>query len=225
MTVFLVLAAVAVMLTAALVFVAFPSKRGRGIRAGQASIDPFTLQDPWRRHVQSALAAQAKVGRAVDMRADGPTRDRLLDMSHEINNVVARIWEVASEGHRLGSASRLTELSSLERRLTEAEQAAAAVPVDRSEASQASLSSVRSSVEAARRLALARNDSDAQLRQLGSRLDELVVRTIELTTVTVSSADSDSLRADLDSMIVDLEGLRQGLQETRAIADGSVGVE
>lgn len=222
MAAFVALSAVAVVLAGALAFVAFASKRGRGVRAGRPSVDPFTLQDPWRRHVQNALAAQAKVERAVDQRADGPTRDRLLDMSHEINDVVARIWEVASEGHRLGSASRLTELSSLERRLTDAEQAVAEAPVDRSEAMQASLSSVRSSVGAARRLALARNDSDAQLRQLGSRLDELVVRTIELSSVTVSAADSDSLRADLDSMIVDLEGLRQGLQETQAIADGSV---
>ncbi len=220
MSAVLVLAMVAVVLTAALAYVAMSSKRGRVGGTQQPSIDPFTLQDPWRRHVQNALGARAKVGRAIDMRAEGPTRDRLMDLCREIDSVVARIWEVASEGHRLTSASRLTELSSLERKLTDAESASANSPADRAEEAQASLASVRTSVEVARRLAAARTDSDAQLRSLGSRLDELVIRTIEVTTVQVSPADSESLRVDLDAMIVDLEGLRQGLQDTRLLAEG-----
>ncbi len=216
------LAVVAVGLAAVLAYVAFSSKRGStvGSRTQQSSIDPFTLQDPWRRHVQNAVGARAKVARAVDMRAEGPTRDRLMDLTREIDDVVARIWEVASEGHRLSSANRLIELPTLERRMSEAEIVSANAPVDRSEEAQASLASVRTSVEVARRLAVARTESDTQLRVLGSRLDELVVRTIEITTVQVSPADADALRADLDSMIIDLEGLRQGLHETRQLSEG-----
>ncbi len=222
MTAILLLVVATVALGGALAYVWFNrSAQGSTPTSRTASIDPFTLQDPWRRHVQNALGARAKVERAIDQRQDGPTRDRLRDLINEIDDVVARIWEVASEGHQLATAGRLTDLPSLERRLNAAEDATASAPVDTGEPSLESMSalaSARAAVESARRIATMRDSSDANLRSLSERLNELVVRAIEVSAVQITPADADSLRADLDSMIVDLEGLRLGLQETRQIA-------
>lgn len=222
MTPFLVLIVAVVALGGALAYVWFKRSADETKPTSRTStFDPFTLQDPWRRHMQNAVAARAKVERAVDQRQAGPTRDRLRDLCNEIDDVVARVWEVASEGHQLATAARLTDLPSLEQLLKAAEAAAAASPVDQGESSLVSMStlaSAKAAVEAARRIAKMRDSSDSNLRSLSERLNELVVRAIEVSAVQISPADSDTLRSDLDAMIVDLEGLRQGLHETRQIA-------
>jgi hypothetical protein len=193
--------------------------KGRPNRTpSRAPIDAFTVQEPWRRYVQSAVSSRNKLEAAIDTRADGPTKDRLHDALRQVNDIVARIWEVAQEGHTLGKATRLTELPALERRMQAAEADLASTPPDRQAAGEASLASLRSSVEAARRIGAERDRTADQLRELDAQLDEVVVRSIELSTSNVDPSAADELRASMDAMVVELEGLRQGLQETKRVA-------
>jgi uncharacterized coiled-coil DUF342 family protein len=131
---------------------------------------------------------------------------------------VARIWEAAQEGHALSGASRLANLPSLETQLSKTESDLADAVEDRKAPIEASLTSLRSSVDAAKRIAAERDAAIDRLREMNARLDELVVRGIEISAANVSPTDADSLRADLDAMVVDLEGLRQGLEETKRLA-------
>jgi HPt (histidine-containing phosphotransfer) domain-containing protein len=219
----LLVGAVAVLAIGLLVtFAKGGSKRGGRLSSASSSvsrsIDPFTLQEPWRRYVQSAQSAQRKLAEVIAQRADGPTKDRLIDTSRQIDDVVARIGEAAQEGHELGKLSRLSELPALEQRSRQAELDLANAPIDRQPALESSLASLRASVEVGRRLADQRDQASDRLRELDARLDELVVRAIEVSSSSVAADDADTLRVDLESLVVDLEGLRQGLAETRATA-------
>ncbi len=183
-----------------------------------AQIDPFTLQEPWRRFVQAAQSSRRRIDDVVSKRADGPTRDRLSDTVRQVDDIVARIWEAAQDGHALSGASRLANLPALERRLTQTESELADAVEDRRAPIEASLTSLRGSVDAAKRLSAERDVAIDRLREMNERLDELVVRGIEISATNISPTDADSLRAELDAMVVDLEGLRQGLAETKRLA-------
>jgi hypothetical protein len=183
-----------------------------------ARIDPFTVQEPWRRYVQSALQSRSRLDSVVAQRTDGPVRDRLNDTIRQVDDIVARVWEAAQEGHHIASASRLADVPSLERRISATEAQINEVPEDRRAQFESSLSSLRGSVEAGRRLIAERDTAADRLRELDARLDELVVRAIEVSASNVETADVDSLRADLDALVVDVEGLRQGMAETKRVA-------
>jgi HPt (histidine-containing phosphotransfer) domain-containing protein len=224
---FLIIAAVAVLGVGLAVALIKGGGRASGRAGGRVgpgaslitrSIDPFTVQEPWRQYVQSAQSAQRKLAEVIAQRAEGPTKDRLMDTSRQIDDVVARIGEAAEEGHALNKLSRLSELPSLEQRSRQAELDLAAAPVDRQAALESSLASLRSSVEVGRRLVDQRDQASDRLRELDARLDELVVRAIEVSSSSVAADAADTLRVDLESLVVDLEGLRQGLAETRATA-------
>jgi hypothetical protein len=202
----------------ALIYAFRPRTTGRVTSTISAQIDPFTLQEPWRRFVQSAQSSRRRIDDVVAKRPGGPTRDRLTDTVHSVDDIVARIWEAAQEGHALSGASRLANLPSLETQLSQTESDLADAVEDRKAPIEASLTSLRSSVDAAKRIAAERDAAIDRLREMNARLDELVVRGIEISAANVSPTDADSLRADLDAMVVDLEGLRQGLEETKRLA-------
>jgi hypothetical protein len=202
----------------ALIYAFRPRTTGHITSTVSAQIDPFTLQEPWRRFVQAAQSSRRRIDDVVANRADGPTRDRLSDTVRQVDDIVARIWEAAQEGHALSGASRLANLPSLERRLSQTELELAEAVEDRKAPIESSLISLRGSVDAAKRLSGERDAAIDRLREMNERLDELVVRGIEVSVTNVSPTDADSLRADLDAMVVDLEGLRQGLAETKRLA-------
>ncbi len=216
----LLLIAAIVVVGGALAFVLLgkQSTPGPGSNTLSAHIDPFTLQEPWRRYVQSAMQSRRRLDDVVNQRADGPMRDRLADTVRQVDDIVARIWEAAQEGHAISSASRLADLPSLERRISTTETQLADLPDERRGPLESSLGSLRSSVEVGRRLARDRDQASDRLRELNARLDELVIRGIEVSASNVNTTDADTLRAELDSLVVDVEGLRQGLAETKRVA-------
>src|SRR3954468_16904548 len=57
--------------------------------AGGDKIDPFTLNDPWRRFVQGALQAEARFDQAVRTAHTGPLRDRLQEIADRIDEGVS----------------------------------------------------------------------------------------------------------------------------------------
>jgi hypothetical protein len=186
-----------------------------------AGIDPFTLQDPWRRYVQSALQSRRRLDDVVAKRAEGPLRDRLVDTIRQVDDIVARVWEAAQDGHHIAGASRLADLPAIERRMAATESQLAEVPEDRRAPLESSLASLRGSVEVGRRLLTERDGASDRLRDLNARLDELVIRAVEVSASNVKAdgdVDGDALRADLEALVVDVEGLRQGMAETKRVA-------
>jgi hypothetical protein len=216
----LLIGLVAVLVIGGALFAILKTRRSGSQRTASLSrhIDAFTVQEPWRRYVLAAQKSRRRFDTVLSNAKDGATKDRLSDIGRQLDDIVARIWEVAQSGHLLSEAAKLTDVSSLERKLTAAEAALGTAPEDRQAAAESSLSSVRSSLEAARRVAKQRDDAENRLEALDNRLDELVVRATEVATVGVEAQSVDQLRVDLDSLVVDLEGLRQGLEETRRVA-------
>lgn len=83
----------------------------RVVTAGAATapstvIDPFTVQEPWRRLTQDALKARSTFHEAIDRTASGPIRDRLADIGRRVDAAVDEVWHNARAGHELAAAQR-----------------------------------------------------------------------------------------------------------------------
>jgi hypothetical protein len=179
-------------------------------------IDPFTLQDPWRRFVQEALQARARFGEAVSRAPDGPLRDHLREIAQRMDTGVTESWLIAKRGQALVEARRGIDVPALERRLAASraeggEQDAARAPeVEALQAQQAS----------ARRLDEVIDKTRTELQVLDARLDEAVARTLELSAQASADAGVTRLDSDVDALVTEMEALRQALEETSAAAAG-----
>ena len=69
-------------------------------------IDPFTLNEPWRRFVQDALQARTRFAEAVHRTPAGPLRDRLHEIGERMQTGVEECWLVAKRGQTLVRARR-----------------------------------------------------------------------------------------------------------------------
>src|SRR6266496_2447178 len=69
------------------VMAAMGTGRPRGDR-----IDPFTLQEPWRRAVQDAVAARARFREAVGRTQPGPLQDTLQGIAGQMDTLVEESW-------------------------------------------------------------------------------------------------------------------------------------
>src|SRR5262245_61025993 len=58
-------------------------------------IDPFTLQDPWRRYVTEALDAQKRFDTAVRDAPEGPMHERLAEIAARIDDGLDDCWRIA----------------------------------------------------------------------------------------------------------------------------------
>ena len=61
-------------------------------------IDPFTLQEPWRRYVQEALQARNRIDEAVGRTRPGPLRDHLAEIAARMHTGVDECWLIAKRG-------------------------------------------------------------------------------------------------------------------------------
>src|SRR5918998_325948 len=84
-------------------------------------IDPFTVQEPWRRFVQDALQARNRFADAVTRVQPGPLRDRLDEIGQRMQTGVDECWQVARRGEALTRARRGIDLADVDRRLAQAE--------------------------------------------------------------------------------------------------------
>src|SRR5918995_2257113 len=82
-------------------------------------IDPFTLQEPWRRYVQEALQARNRFNEAVGRTRAGPLRDHLADIAARMQTGVEESWLIAKRGQILVEARRGIDLADVERQLAE----------------------------------------------------------------------------------------------------------
>ena len=174
-------------------------RRSAGRTPRPAAIDPFTLGEPWRRHVAAAQSAERRYGELVRGVADGPLRERLDSIGRQVGHAVEECFAVARRGDELDDALSRLDVGSLERQLERAADDTARV-------------SLRSQLAAAGRLRGARDDTDARLRLLVTRMGELTALAAEVS-VGVGADGTEMLGTGVDDVVVQLEGLRLALQE------------
>ena len=172
-------------------------------------IDPFTLQEPWRRYVQEALQARNRFDEAVGRTRPGPLRDHLGEIAARMQTGVDECWLIAKRGQTLVEARRGIDVADVDRQLAE---------VAAADQSDPSLARVAQSLEAqratAQRLDRVINQAHSELRMLDARLDEAVARTLELSAHAAAEDTVEGLSADVDSLVTEMESLRQALEET-----------
>jgi hypothetical protein len=186
-------------------------------RSGQR-IDPFTLQEPWRSFVQDALSARGKFREAVDRTRSGPLQETLRAISDRIDTGVDECWLVAQRGASLVESRNRIDTAAIDRELTEIE-ATQADNADDTSLTQV-LESLRAQRATADRMDRVISEARSQLRLLDARLDEAVVRAVELSAQASSDASASSLSSDVDSLVTDMEALRQALEETHGSPGG-----
>ena len=186
-------------------------------RSGER-IDPFTLQEPWRRFVQDALSARGRFREAVDRTRSGPLQETLRGIAGRIDTGVDECWLVAQRGASLVESRNRIDTAAIDRELAEVQAALADRPDD-TRMTQV-LESLQAQRATADRMDRVIDEARSQLRLLDARLDEAVVRAVELSAQASADASASSLSSDVDSMVTDMEALRLALEETHGTAGG-----
>jgi len=185
-------------------------RRPRGPR-----IDPFTLQEPWRRFVQEALQARTRFHEAVGRAPAGPLRDHLGEIADRVETGVSECWLIAQRGEALVEARHGIDLADVERRL-----AATSGPAGGDPSRDRVVEALEAQRDTAKRLDGVIDQARSQLRLLDARLDEAVARSLELSAHATAEASVAGLGSDVDDLVTEMEALRQALEETSAAAGG-----
>jgi hypothetical protein len=186
---------------------------GRGER-----IDPFTLNEPWRRFVQDALSARGRFREAVDRTQAGPLRDTLRGVASRVDTGVEECWLVAKRGESLVQSRRRIDTAEIARDRAEAEAALEESPDDQRLVQ--TLEALQAQQATADRMDRVVAEAHSQLRLLDARMGEAVVRAVELSAQASADASASSLSSDVDSLVTDMEALRQALEETHGTPGG-----
>jgi hypothetical protein len=180
-------------------------------------IDPFTLQEPWRRFVQEALQARNRFDETVRRIQSGPLRDHLGAIAERMHTGVQESWLIAQRGQALVQARRGIDVADIERQQAE---------LSAGDQSDPSLATVAAALDQQRatadRLDRVISQAHSQLRMLDARMDEAVARVLELSTQSVTSASVGTLSTDVDNLVTEMEVLRQALDETHGPAPGGL---
>jgi hypothetical protein len=180
-------------------------------------VDPFAVQEPWRRFVGDALAGRQRFEEAVRAMPAGPLRDRLDGIGARLDDGVAEIWRIARQGDALTAASSRIDLSAARAELATVE-AQAQEPWAQGSRLQQTAEALRSQVASGERLVHAYQDAHDRLRLLDARMDEAVTRAIELST-GASTQGAGQVGGDVDGIVGEMEALRVALEEVD-VADG-----
>jgi hypothetical protein len=185
-----------------------------------ADIDPFAVQEPWRRFVTDALAARRRFDEAVRAMEAGPLRDRLAEIGDRLDDGLHETWRVARRGHTLSGARAQVDTGALEAELADAEarQASSSDP----RAAQVA-EAIRSQLASAQRMQGVIEDAVTTLRLLDARLDESVTRAIELSTGTGPAAHASAVGGDVEGIVSEMEALRLALDDAGAAGTGTTG--
>jgi len=173
--------------------------RRRSSGTARIRVDPFTLGDPWRRHVQGAVAAERRYRDIVRDVQPGPLRDRLSSIGAQVEQAVGECYAIGRRGDELDGALARLDVASLDRQLQRASE-------------EVTRGSLATQLAAAGRLRATRDDTDARLRLQVTRMGELVALAAE---VSVGTDNTDVLGNGVTDVVTQLEGLRQALQEVQ----------
>lgn len=171
------------------------TRRRRTPRA--INIDPFTLSEPWRRHVAAAQTTQRRYREIASKPPDGPLRDRLREIGAQVDHAVGECYGIARRGDDLDDALARFDIGALNRQLEHS--------ID-----EPALVSVQSQLTSAARIRTTRNDTDARLRLLTTQMGELVALAAE---VSVGTDTTEHLGAGVGDVVTKLEALRLALND------------
>ncbi|MCB0975615.1 MAG: hypothetical protein KDB86_13840 [Actinobacteria bacterium] len=180
-------------------------------------VNPATLRQPWRNIVDQALDASRRYDETVQATAPGPLRDSLKSLTARVDDSVEEIFEVSKRGERLESAlARMPDAHTLGQRLDNASQHLATSTQPGQEPTSSAVArveAVESQISARQRMEdlLGRTVDELGLRK--ARLDETVVRTIELSAGSPSDAEVRALGEQVDGIVADLEALRSAYED------------
>ncbi|HEY8527483.1 MAG TPA: hypothetical protein VIL48_21140 [Acidimicrobiales bacterium] len=183
-------------------------------------IDPFTLQEPWRRFVQEALQARNRFDEVVLRLEPGPLRDHLADIARRMHAGAEETWRIAQRGQALVRARKGIDVADVDRRRAQLTIGDAEDP-----ALETVVRSLEQQKATAERLDRTITRTQTQLRMLDARMDEAVARALELSTrsaVADSAASAGTLGADVNELVTEMEALRQALDETHGTAPGGL---
>ena len=180
-------------------------------------IDPFTLQDPWRRFVSDALSARRQFDEAVEQAQQGPLRTRLAEIADRISTGVNESWRISCAGQALSDARARIDAADINRQLAELGVAPGTTPAPGSPLG-GTYDALQAQLGTANRMDTVIVETRDRLRLLDARLDEAVTRAIELSVRAQRTEDLGSLSRDVDTLVGEMESLRQALDETDAPA-------
>ncbi len=172
-----------------------------------ATMDPFTVSEPWRQFVQAAQRSRRQLQETVRNTAPGPLRDRLQDIADRLDNGLQESWAIARRGHEIDAIIRGLDPTRLRSRLTTLKAQQAAEPTENL---SAAISSVENQLASADRLKALSAATADRLRLTQARLDELVSRAAE---VSVGASDTTVFAHDVDELVLELEAMHQAVQE------------
>lgn len=190
-----------------------PSRAGR-LREAR-SIDPFTVNEPWRRFVQDALRARTNFADAVADAKGGPLNERLQEIGHALDDGVQKTWDTAKQGQTLRDARRRIDTNQIGRRL-EAFRAG-----DDAHAAKA-IASLEAQLATAARLDAVSSDAESRLRLLQAQLDEAVARAAELSVRAGDIGELAGIEDDIAHVADQMEALRLALEEINRVAGTTV---
>lgn len=174
-----------------------PAGTGRSMRTSNNRVDPFSIGEPWRQHVAAAQSAQRRFGVIVATLDDGPLRVRMAEIGHQVERGVDECWQIAKRGDQLDDTIRQLDGASLQSRFDRATD-------------QAQKDSLRSQLDSVDRVRAARNETDARLRSLHTRLGELVSQAAEVSSGVDHTAE---LGSAVDDVVTQLQALGQAVDE------------
>ena len=161
------------------------------------AIDPFTLSEPWRRHIAAAQATQRRYKEIIRSTPDGPLHTRLGEIDAQVQHAVQECFGIARRGDELDDALARFDTGALHRQLERA-------------GDDATRASVQSQLDSASRIRTTRDDTDARLRLLTTRMGELVAQGAE---VSVGADNTDELGNGVGDVVTQLEALRLALND------------
>ena len=173
-----------------------------------ARIDPFTVGEPWRRHVASAQSAQRRYLQTVATVAPGPLRDRLATIGTQLQRGVDECWQIAKRGDELDDTLRRLDTASIGRQLERA-------------GDDEMRASLQAQLDAGSRIRATRDSTDERLRGLNARLGELVSRAAEVSVG--SDTGGDELGGAVDDVVTQLEALRLAIDDVNSAGRGRPG--
>lgn len=173
-------------------------------------IDPFTINEPWRREVQDALGAQRQFREAVRDTRSGPLRERMQEIGSRIDAGVDEAWRIARQGQAMVDARRRIDVAQAQREYGRLHERAQQQPA--SDTAVRALQSVQAQLETAQRMDASIGEAIDRLHLTNAKLDEAVARAVELSVAAEDVSDLVGLGDEVDALVDDLEALRLGLE-------------
>ncbi|MEZ5320696.1 MAG: hypothetical protein R2698_01165 [Microthrixaceae bacterium] len=186
-----------------------------------ARVDPFTVQEPWRREIQDALAARNQFREAVGRTKPGPMRDRLGSIGERIDETIDEVWATAQQGHALADAARRIDARGAYDDLRALDPDGDMVGLSPTQLK--TVQALRAQLETAKRMQDLIEQANAQLHMMNARLDESVARCIELSAGTYRADEFGEVETNLGTVTNELGALRSAMEETHAVGTPSTG--